>query len=126
MPEVDLASASQEHFARIRRAALMLTGNPWDADDLAQETFLTFAAQREAFEGRSKLYTWLYGILLNLDRRERRRAGLRRGKLRVLWDTQSHAPPAAPAADERLEASEWRRGLWSQVAHACPMVSGMR
>ena len=44
----------------------MLTGNPWDADDLAQETFLVVARRGADFEGRSSLYTWLYGILLNL------------------------------------------------------------
>jgi len=81
---MDIPNASREHFARIRRAALVLTGNPWDADDLAQETFLVLAAQGDDFQGRSSLYTWLYGILLNLDRRERRRQGMRRRKLRVL------------------------------------------
>jgi len=110
VPDVDLADALRDHFARIRRAALVLTGNPWDADDLAQETFLTLTRQQTAFQGRSSLYTWLYGILLNLERRERRRSGLRRRKLRVLWTHET------PAADARMEVSEWRRGLWSQVA----------
>ena len=32
--EIDAAVA--EHFVRIHRAALALCGNPWDADDLAQ------------------------------------------------------------------------------------------
>ena len=40
----------------------------WDADDLAQETFMVLARQGSHFEGRSSVYTWLYGILLNLDR----------------------------------------------------------
>jgi RNA polymerase sigma-70 factor (ECF subfamily) len=116
VPDVDLADALRDHFARIRRAALVLTGNPWDADDLAQETFLVLARQQSAFEGRSGLYTWLYGILLNLERRERRRAGVRRRKLRVLWSQGTAAPRATPAADARLEVGEWRRGLWSHVA----------
>ena len=44
MPQPDLEAITAEHFPRIHRAALVLSGNPWDADDLAQETFLTFAA----------------------------------------------------------------------------------
>ncbi len=71
----DLSATIAEHFPRIHRAALVLTGNPWDADDLAQETFLILAREGARFAGRSQLGTWLYGILLNLDRRLRRRAG---------------------------------------------------
>lgn len=111
---VDVASAMQQHFARIRRAALALAGNPWDADDLAQETFLVMAAQGDRFQGRSSLYTWLYGILLNLDRRERRRQGLRRRKLRVLWDESAHA--SATPLEPPWEVAEWRNSLWSYVA----------
>jgi RNA polymerase sigma-70 factor (ECF subfamily) len=112
---MDILSAGQEHFARIRRAALVLTGNSWDADDLTQETFLVLAAQGNNFQGRSSLYTWLYGILLNLDRRERRRQGMRRRKLRVLWDNEA-GHSTHPAEEAPLEAAEWRKSLWSHVA----------
>ena len=87
--ELDISLVTQQNFARIHRAALVLTGNPWDADDLAQETFLVLSAQADRFAGRSSIYTWLYGILLNLDRRERRRHGTRRRKLKVLWDNEA-------------------------------------
>jgi RNA polymerase sigma-70 factor (ECF subfamily) len=106
----------RDHFARIQRAALVLTGNRWDADDLAQETFLILAAHPEKFQGRSALYTYLYGILLNLDRRERRRYGVRRRKLKLLWDAESGADACGPAADERAEVAEWKRSLWAFVA----------
>jgi RNA polymerase sigma-70 factor (ECF subfamily) len=113
--DVDPTQASALYFERIRRAALVLTGNPWDADDLAQETFLVMSAQRNQFAGRSSLYTYLYGILLNLERRDRRKRGLRQrvwlGLARLTGlETQATHP------DESLELAEWRRGLWSQVA----------
>src|SRR5262245_54650668 len=82
---IDLERVSEQYFQRIHRAALMLTGNPWDADDLAQETFLVLAREHCRFQGRSTLYTWLYGILVNLERRHRRRRGMMRRKLLVLW-----------------------------------------
>ena len=116
MTHLDVNATADELFARIHRAALVLSGNPWDADDLAQETFLVLSRQAGQFEGRSSVYTWLYGILLNLDRRERRRYGLRCRKLRVLWDHAAPAEQSAPAADARSEASEWKRSLWSFVA----------
>src|SRR5262245_66250875 len=99
MARIDVGDATQAHFARIHRAALVLCGNPWDADDLAQETFLILARQGGKFEGRSSIYTWLYGILLNLDRRERRRWGMRRRKLRVVWDNQPAGHGTTPGGD---------------------------
>ena len=117
MNRLNINQASDEHFARIHRAALVLCGNPWDADDLAQETFLILARQGGDFQGRSSVYTWLYGILLNLERRERRRHGMRRRKLRVLWDNQPQAEDVSPRADAASEVAEWKRSLWALVAN---------
>jgi RNA polymerase sigma-70 factor (ECF subfamily) len=113
---VDLERASEQFFARIHRAALVLTGNPWDADDLAQETFVTLATRQAQFEGRSSLYTWLYGILLNLERQLRRRNGMRRDKLRVLWDNDVGTDRTTPAAETAIEVAEWKKSLWSFVS----------
>jgi RNA polymerase sigma-70 factor (ECF subfamily) len=116
MPLPDLDAITAEHFPRIHRAALVLSGNPWDADDLAQETFLVFAGHSAQFEGRSSLYTFLYGILLNLDRRERRRCGMRRRKLQILWSSEPDSPRTSAAADAKAEVSEWKNSLWARVA----------
>jgi RNA polymerase sigma-70 factor, ECF subfamily len=112
---IDIDQTTEAYFTRIHRAALVLCGNPWDADDLAQETFLILARQGGSFEGRSSIYTWLYGILLNLDRRERRRWGMRRRKLRVLWDSQPKQD-ATPRSDAAAEVKEWKTSLWARVA----------
>lgn len=116
MPSIDIQQATEQYFARIHRAALVLTGNPWDADDLAQETFLVMSRCAHNFQGRSSLYTWLYGILLNLERRRQRREGMRRRKLRVLWDNGPTEERASPAAETPIEVTEWKRSLWSFVA----------
>ena len=116
MSRIDIEQTTETYFTRIHRAALVLCGNPWDADDLAQETFLILARQGGSFEGRSSIYTWLYGILLNLDRRERRRWGMRRRKLRVLWDSQPKHDPATPRSDAAAEVKEWKTSLWARVA----------
>lgn len=115
MERLDVNATAEQLFARIHRAALVLSGNPWDADDLAQETFLVLSRHAGKFEGRSSVYTWLYGILLNLDRRERRRYGLRRRKLRVLWDNETPSEQTVPGADAKSEAREWKNSLWAFV-----------
>jgi len=111
---INIEETTQTYFTRIHRAALVLCGNPWDADDLAQETFLVLARQGDSFQGRSKIYTWLYGILLNLDRRERRRWGMRRRKLQLLWDSKSEG--TSPRADAATEVKEWKSSLWARVS----------
>lgn len=116
MATFDVQSATREHFARIHRAALVLTGNPWDADDLAQETFLIMARRASDFQGRSALYTWLYGILLNLERRERRRLSIQRRKLQVLWAGDNDRQASLPPAESPVEVAEWNRSLWAKVA----------
>ena len=107
---------SREYFARIHRAALMLCGDPWDADDLAQETFLVVSRQKSTFRGESQVYTWLYGILLNLERQRRRLSQRRQTRLRVFREKQSDQETAAPEASAALESKEWKRSLWSLVA----------
>ncbi len=112
---IDVHKVTEEHFPRIHRAALVLSGNPWDADDLAQETFLVLARQVQRFEGRSNIYTWLYGILLNLERRLRRRNGMRWRKLSILWGNEPK-DRTAPSAETPIEVAEWKASLWSFVA----------
>jgi len=114
--QLDIPQIAEVYFARIHRTALVLTGNPWDADDLAQETFLVLARNADQFRGTSSVYTWLYGILLNLDRGLRRRCGLRRQKLRAIWSNELGSNRAMPAADVPVEILEWKHSLWAQVA----------
>jgi RNA polymerase sigma-70 factor (ECF subfamily) len=113
---LDIQQTIDTYFDRIHRAALVLTGNPWDADDLAQETFVVLTRQSERFEGRSSVYTWLYGIMLNLERRERRRQGTHRSKLRVLWADDPLREQTVPAAETPIEVAQWKRSLWGFVA----------
>ncbi len=112
----DTERVVQDHFLRIHRAAMILSGNPWDADDLTQETFLVFARDRHRYAGRSSVYTWLYGILLNLERRERRRRGTQLRKLLAWRDDGPGSGSSVPPADHKAEFDEWKRSLWAVVA----------
>ncbi|MBI2825329.1 MAG: sigma-70 family RNA polymerase sigma factor [Planctomycetia bacterium] len=113
---IDVQQAGRDYMARIYRAALVLTGDPWEADDLTQEVFLVLAERGDSFQGRSQVYTWLYGVLLNLERTRRRRNDVRRRGLRVLWAQDAQARRTVPAAEAPLEAAEWKRSLWAGVA----------
>ncbi len=61
---------------RLFRSACLLCGDEAEAQDLVQETFLQAVRSAHRFGGRSSVYTWLHGILLNLTRhyhRDRKR-----------------------------------------------------
>lgn len=54
-----------EHIDRLYGAALGMTRNPADAEDLVQETYAKAFAARESFKMGTNLKAWLYRILTN-------------------------------------------------------------
>ena len=68
-----LIAGDRAEFARmvdvysnpIYRLGLRMLGNPQDAEDILQNTFLNALTRLPTFEGRSSLSTWLYRIAAN-------------------------------------------------------------
>lgn len=68
-----LRSGDRAEFARmvdaysapIYRLGMKMLGNPQDAEDVLQNTFLNALTHLKDFEGRSSLSTWLYRIASN-------------------------------------------------------------
>ena len=54
------------HGDRLFRSACLLCGDQAEAQDLVQETLLQAVRSVPRFPGRSSIYTWLHGNLLNL------------------------------------------------------------
>lgn len=109
----------EDCYPQIRRAAFVLTGRDSDADDLAQETMLQAIRSVERFEGQSRFETWVYGILLNQEKRLRRGRQRRQRLVEFVghWTGFLHASNGS-AAD--LDDREWRDSLWGQVARLPP------
>ncbi len=59
-----LQSVVREHLPMLLRAARAAGLSPDQADDAVQETLLTFMMRAHEFDGRARVRTWLYGILL--------------------------------------------------------------
>lgn len=106
------AEGDQEAMRRIyrahvdmvfRTASRVLGACDGDVDDVVQHTFLAAVQSAEAFDGRSKLSTWLVGIATRraLDHA---RARHRRGRWDRLKEWVGLAPPAEPAPDARHES----------------------
>lgn len=62
----DMTELVRKYSGRVYAAALRLTQNPHDAEDVLQETFLTVMRKIDSFEGRSNIYTWIHRIATNI------------------------------------------------------------
>ena len=112
-----IARIVDEHAAVLYRAGRAAGLQADAAEDLAQDTFVTFLETLDRFEGRAKVRTWLFGILFHKIR-ERRRAALRvenrdpADDLFASWFDRDGAwisPPPGP--DDRLRSVEIRRAI---------------
>lgn len=59
------AELVESQAPKIYRLALRMLGNPQEAEDVLQETFLNAFRSIDGFEGRSNIGTWLYRIATN-------------------------------------------------------------
>ena len=61
----EFARLVDEYSSPIYRLGLRMLGNPQDAEDVLQNTFINALTHIQNFEGRSSLTTWLYRIASN-------------------------------------------------------------
>ena len=107
------------HQEQVYRLALRTLGDPFEAEDVAQEVFVTVFVQIERFRGQSRLSTWLYRVAVNhcLNRlRYLRRRGLGRrtslheeGGASALQEASTHGAPTLGGRPPRPD--EWAEGL---------------
>jgi RNA polymerase sigma-70 factor (ECF subfamily) len=92
----------------VYRLAYRLTGDPGEADDLAQETFLRAYQAIGGFRGEAALRTWLMRIAGNLGINVIQSARVSR---RDLVDVEAAAPPAPPVAESGMLEREKMKAL---------------
>src|SRR5438045_899685 len=86
------------HGAKMKNLARNLLGNPLDAEDAVQETFLKVQRSISGFRGQSSFVTWTFRILVNTCH-DARRSRVR--KKEVTTDD----PEENPVAEQRAAAS---------------------
>ena len=63
--QADFSAQAMEHAPALYAAAMRMTRNPSDAEDLVQETYLKAYRAFRTFEAGTNLKAWLYRILTN-------------------------------------------------------------
>lgn len=72
-PSFDISPAVAEHYESIYRFAYSLAGNPADAADITQQTFLALARYGHTIREEAKLRGWLFTTAHREFLRQRRR-----------------------------------------------------
>jgi len=96
------AEVYDDYFSFVWRSARALGVPEAAVDDVTQEIFVTVHRRLEAFEGRSSIRTWIYGIARNVvraHRREQRRHEPGTGPEPVDPDSLGDAPERTPEHD---------------------------
>ena len=88
-----------EHQAAVFRLAYLLLGDPDDAEDAAQETFLRAWYALKRFDSTRPLRPWLMRIVSNLASNRRRSLGRQLNAL-LRFGREPADPPAALAPDD--------------------------
>ncbi|MED7828974.1 sigma factor, partial [Streptomyces chiangmaiensis] len=115
-----------EHRHRMYAAALRLTRNPADAEDLVQETYVKAYAHFDQFQQGTSVRAWLDRILintfLNSNRKIRREPARSRTEEIEDWQ-QAHAQYPVPPGLRSAEAEVLER-LGDPDVRAAPTRSG--
>lgn len=94
------------------RFAYLLSGDPDDAEDIAQETFIRAYRALERFDLARPLRPWLLSICANLAHNKRRAVGRYLAALQRLLQ----AEPVAAASIEEKSSRRWQaQSLWHAV-----------
>jgi RNA polymerase sigma-70 factor (ECF subfamily) len=95
------AALYERHQAGMFRFALHLTGERAAADDVVQEVFVAFMRGLARFTEGRPLRAYLYGIARHIAARR-----VRRNRLWVPFDVQTHEPATGPAVTDDLQRQE--------------------
>lgn len=97
---------------RVFAICLRYFGNPTDAEDAAQEAFVTLLRRAETFSGAAKFSTWMYRVTVNtcndIARRRGRRPQAAADDIETLADA---LPPADDALANRELGMELEQAL---------------
>jgi RNA polymerase sigma-70 factor (ECF subfamily) len=125
--ETAIARLVQEYQVGVFRIALSVLNDPGEANEVAQDTFISALNALKSYREKSSFKAWLYAIALNHSRsRLRKRKALERLQrtLTRLYRVQSqHSPtPEKAVIDDEQDAALWTALENLGKKHRIPIV----
>lgn len=107
-------SLLDHYFASVHRLALSMLGDTAEADDVAQDTFITALRRLDRYDSGTNLKAWLSAITINLcrDRLRRRKA---RQRWNDLWFGGQRRADRLRDVEDGQMARAASGALWSAV-----------
>ncbi len=103
------------HQQAVFRLAYLLLGDPQEAEDMAQETFVRVYRSLERFDASRPLRPWLMRIALNLARNRRRSLTRYRAALERAFRNDPASDQNPPSAGIEADHSQEAELLWQAV-----------
>jgi RNA polymerase sigma-70 factor (ECF subfamily) len=116
----DFERLVEDNYQRIYGVIYRLVGDPHEAEDLTQDTFVNAYRARDGFRGDSQVYTWLYRIAVNLTKNRLEQLARRPASLSAAAGAEGEDddPPADPEDPHRPERQAENAELGAVVAAA--------
>jgi RNA polymerase sigma-70 factor (ECF subfamily) len=111
----------RRHERRVYGVCFRMAGDHADADDLAQEVFLTAWRAIGSFRRGSSFYTWIYRIAVNTSLTYLKKKGREKG--RAAFDENAAVPvpvPGTPSSPEGTSALNELRGRVDEAVGSLP------
>jgi RNA polymerase sigma-70 factor (ECF subfamily) len=115
------AELVRRHERRVYGVCFRMAGDHADADDLAQEVFLTAWRAIGSFRRGSSFYTWIYRIAVNASLTHLKKKG--REKARAAFDENAAVSlpvPGAPSSPEGRSALNELKGRVDEAVGSLP------
>ncbi len=111
---IALSRLIDRHQQAVRAFLRRVAVDREDAEDLAQETFVTAWAQLATWRGQSTVRAWLLGIAWRKSRSAGRSLFRRMARDRAWTDTEALARPSGPNPESRLTLDKAMKSLNAQ------------
>lgn len=111
-PSFEIAPAVAEHYEHLYRFAYSLAGNPTDAADITQQTFLALARYGHTIREESKLRGWLFTTA-------------HREYLRLRRKVRAHPTLSLDDLEEEPMATDTASPTQVDAAHVMKLVGGL-
>jgi RNA polymerase sigma-70 factor (ECF subfamily) len=108
------------HADRLYSVALRFLGDGGEAEDVLQETLLRAWRGIRRFEGRARVFTWLYRITVNESNRALERRQRRRATVPVDEEATDVPAPSKDGPASQAERQELRQELQLAISRLSP------